>query len=153
MDTLEEGFSYRLKELVEMLVTGKYHRVLDKTNEILQKNDLIEEERIEVMIWKSNSLLSLSTYEFREGYLKEGADLIEEALQKSEEIKDILLMFDSLYCKIWSLSSESKYKEAFNGVEKIEEFYDNIHFYKNKTGSFFLLDHFCSFKQIGCSFI
>ena len=123
---MSESFHYRLNNLFEELLAGKYHAVIKKTDEILQNSETIIEERIEAMLAKSWSLYSLNTFELRAEYGKQALEIISEAFQRSLEAENILLMFDTIYLNILAYSLNDKHKSVIEHIETAKEIYEKL---------------------------
>lgn len=123
---MKKSYTYRLNNLFEDLVTGKYHEIIEETEKILQDNKTDAETRIEAMLLKSWSLHHLAEFEFKNEYNEQALELIIIAFQKSSEIENVLLMFDTFYLKIWSFSKNYKHKEVVDNIEKASQIYEKL---------------------------
>lgn len=123
---MNKCYSYRLNELFEELVAGKYHEVIDEAEKILQNDKTDVETRIEAMLAKSWSLYYLAEFEFKEECKEQALDIISEAYQKSSEDGNTLLMFETIYMKIWSFSNNYKHEEVLENIEIAEEIYGKL---------------------------
>ncbi|MHA1200105.1 MAG: tetratricopeptide repeat protein, partial [Candidatus Heimdallarchaeaceae archaeon] len=75
---------------------------------------------------KSWSLYFLVEFEFREEYTEKALETISEAFLKSSEVGNTLLMFETIYMKIWSLSKNYKHEEVLENIEIAEEIYGKL---------------------------
>jgi len=123
---MEEGFSYKLNDLFEELLTGKYHEVIEKADAILNNEETPVEEGIEAMLAKSWSLYFLAEFEFRVEYTEEAIETTSEAFEESSEIGNTLLMFAALYMKSWAYSRNFDHKKAVESIELAKEIYGKL---------------------------
>jgi len=123
---MEEGFTFRLNDLFEELVAGKYHEVIDEAEKILQNDKTDVETRIEAMLAKSWSLYYLAEFEFREEYTEKALETISEAFLKSSEVRNTLLMFETIYIKYWTYCQNFEHKKAVECIETAKEIYNNL---------------------------
>ncbi len=123
---MQEGFTYKLNDILKLTIEGKYYEAIEETDLVLQKENATKEERIEALILKGKSLFLLSWHESRIECTEEAMEILEEAFQLSEEIKDSLLMFDSLYWILWILNEDRKSKEFLNEYDKFEVIYEDL---------------------------
>ena len=123
---MNKSYSYRLNDLFEELVAGKYHEVIDEAEKILQNDKTDVETRIEAKLAKSWSLYYLAEFEFREEYTEKALEAISEAYQMSLEIECAILMFDTIFMKIWSFSQINKHKEVVDTIEKANDIYEKL---------------------------
>jgi len=149
---LNKSYSYRLNDLFEELVAGKYHEVIDEAEKILQNDKTNVETRIEAMLAKSWSLFRLANFEFRGDYKEQALEEIKEAHEKSLVVDNVLLMFDTIFLKILSLSQNNKHEEIIANVEKARDIYEKLieefpQLSREKKAFLLVLDYFELFHK------
>ncbi|MCG3256577.1 MAG: tetratricopeptide repeat protein, partial [Candidatus Heimdallarchaeota archaeon] len=104
------SFQEELEKIEKAIVKGEYHESLEKLDKLLQIKEITVKEHVKAKILQTRILFFLGIFEWRNSYFEQGLIIIKDAVEKSQSINNNLLLFDSLYWKIYCSARKSAEK-------------------------------------------